>query len=419
MNKTYKAGLLGKFVKNSYSKEIYYAVFDKIDYKNYVIKKPEDLDLILTEKDFDFVNITNPYKKTVIPFLDTISKTVKETGVCNLIINKNGVLFGYNTDAYGFESLLKKQNIDISNKNILILGNGATSDTVKYVLKQKNPKSIVCGCRNIRKDEDVLFENIKSKKSFDIIINTTPVGTLKNDKELIDLKEYQNLKTFIDVIYNPYRTKAMISAKELGIGFVGGIDMLLYQAQMAHNLVVKGFYPSFIWEDLKLRIVLSHINITFIGLPTSGKTKICKELKKDLKASYIDTDEVIEKTAKKKIHKIFSQYGEEVFRDLEKEVVKAVCNVEGYFISTGGGTVINKENYKRLARRGFFVYLKKTNFDDFVNDGKRPLIKTKDDLKRLYYKRNPIYEKIADLTVSSDADISEVIMEVKNAILNS
>ena len=80
---------------------------------------------------------------------------------------------------------------------------------------------------------------------------------------------------------------------------------------------------------------------------------------------------------------------------------------------------MNEENYRRLARKGYFIYLKKTNFDDFIDDKKRPLIKSKEDLKIMYKERNPIYEKVADLTVSCDLTPEEVLEEVTNAIVNS
>ena len=418
MKKTYKAGLIGKRLKNSYSKEIYTQMFDKIEYKNYVIKTQEELDGFFEKKDFDFVNITNPYKKTVIPYLDKISKTVKETGVCNLVIKRKGILSGYNTDCYGFKMLLKKHKISIENKNILILGNGATSESVLYVINKQNPKSVVVACRNPKNENQILFQNI-DYNSPNIIINTTPVGNKKSDQPLINIKNFKNLETFIDVIYEPYRTPTMIDAKNEGKGTVGGLTMLIYQALLAHNFAKGSVHPLFFWEDLRLRMFLWHTNLVFIGMPTAGKTETCKKIKDITHKNHLDTDKTIETLYKAKIRTIIKKTSLENFRAIEVEMIKYIQDAEGLLISTGGGTVMNEENYRRLARKGYFIYLKKTNFDDFIDDKKRPLIKSKEDLKIMYKERNPIYEKVADLTVSCDLTPEEVFEEVTNAIVNS
>ena len=150
---------------------------------------------------------------------------------------------------------------------------------------------------------------------------------------------------------------------------------------------------------------------------------MCKSLKHSLNrkeaTGFFDTDEIIEKVEKKKIRQIFETKGEEYFRSLERGLVNKLYKIEGVVISTGGGLVISKENYIKLSRSGFFVYLKKTNFDDFVDNGKRPLVHSKEDLIKLYKTRNPIYEKRADLTISSDVSADNLFEEVYNAIVNS
>ena len=413
-----KAGLIGKYIKTTYSKEIYAFLFSKTKYENYIIKTQEQLDEFFTKKDFSFVNVTNPYKKTVISYLDKTSNMVKKTGVCNLIINKKGILTGFNTDYYGFCSMLKKHQIEIKDKSFLILGNGATASTVKCVLKDRGAKSITIACRNIKNPGEVLFENIK-KKDVEIIINTTPVGSKIKDKAIVKISDFPKLETFIDVVYHPYRTESMIEAKEQGKGAIGGLDMLIYQAMLTYCLVTKSVIPEIVLNFTKKSLVLRHTNLIFIGLPTSGKTTVGKKLKQELDIKCLDTDLMIEKALHKKVRTIINEYGEEFFRETEEVLVKQIAKLEGVIISTGGGTIIKKENYKQLARNGIFVYLKKTNFDDFVPDKNRPLVKSKDDIKKLYKQRNPIYEKAADITISAENDMATIIEEVKSAIFNS
>ena len=144
-----------------------------------------------------------------------------------------------------------------------------------------------------------------------------------------------------------------------------------------------------------------------------------KKIKDITHKNHLDTDKTIETLYKAKIRTIIKKTSLENFRAIEVEMIKYIQDAEGLLISTGGGTVMNEENYRRLARKGYFIYLKKTNFDDFIDDKKRPLIKSKEDLKIMYKERNPIYEKVADLTVSCDLTPEEVFEEVTNAIVNS
>ena len=416
--KEYKAGLIGKYIKTTHSKEIYAFLFPESQYTNHIIKTQEELDNFFTKKDFSFVNVTNPYKKTVISYLDKTSNTVKKTGACNLIINKKGILTGFNTDYYGFYMMLKKHQIEIKNKTFLILGNGATASTVKCVLEDHGAKSITIACRNIKNPGEILFKDIKNK-DIEVIINTTPVGSRVKDKAIIKISDYPKIETFIDVIYHPYRTESMIDAKEQGKGAIGGLDMLIFQAMLTYCLVTKTVIPEIVWNFTKKSLVLRHTNLVFIGLPASGKTTISKKLKQELDIKCLDTDAMIEKALHKKIKTIFKEYGEDFFRETEEILVKQIAKLEGVIISTGGGTIIRKENYKQLARNGIFVYLKKTNFDDFIPDKNRPLVKSKDDIKKLYKQRNPIYEKAADITISAENDMTTIVEEVKSAIFNS
>jgi len=133
-------GLIGEKLGHSFSKTIHEMI---ADYK-YELKeiKKEDFNSFMESKVFKCINVTIPYKKDVIPYLDFISDEAKKIGAVNTIINKDGKLYGYNTDYYGLKLLIQKQNIDLNNKNVLVLGTGGTSLTAKAVLKDLNVKTI-------------------------------------------------------------------------------------------------------------------------------------------------------------------------------------------------------------------------------------------------------------------------------------
>jgi len=416
-----RAYLIGKNLNNEFSKKIYSLVMNDTKYENLLCKTEEEVYKVLENKEFSFVNITNPYKRSVIPFLDYKSKTVNETGVCNLIINREGKLFGYNTDVQGFMYLLKRNNIDVKNKTVLILGNGATSISCEYALKKLNAKEVYKGCRTIRGENEYLYNEIP--KDAEIVINTTPIGKNINEKPLIEMSDFKNLESVIDCNYLPYKSTNLIEARDLYKGAVNGIDMLIGQASLNFAFVRGQIIPDQIKADIKSALLLDKVNLILIGLPTSGKTKICKEMKSILnnkeRKGFFDTDEIIEKATKMSIAEIFNQYGENEFRKLEAEVCKPLSKYEGSIISTGGGLVMNQRNYKTLAKNGFFIYIKKTEFSDYVPDKKRPLVKCEADLKRLYRLRNPIYERIADITISSSKTAKEIIQEACNAIVNN
>jgi len=416
-----KAYLIGKNIHKSYSPELYREFFD-VDYNIKNFEKESELKEFILSKKYKFLNITTPYKEEVIKYLDSFSKLVEQTKTCNLIVNKNGKLKGYNTDVYGFKKLITKNKINIKDKTCLILGNGATSRTVEYVLNELNAKCVYVSCRHKKKSTDFLFKEAP-RNDVEIIVNTTPLGIKTTDRRLAYISNYPKIEFYIDVLYQSYKTPTMVDAKDNGVGSINGLDMLIYQAQMASFIVFNKVIPTTFWNTLKNQILLKTVNLVLIGLPTSGKTQMCKSLEKLLNSkdgnAFIDTDDIIEKTMNETISQIFKKEGEEFFRAMEKETTKAVTKTGGKVISTGGGLVLNRENYLELSKNGFIIYLKKTRFEDFKNDNKRPLVKSKEDLYRLYNERNPIYEKRADLTIMSDMTAEELIKEACDAITNS
>lgn len=404
-----KCGLISKNMKGkSYSKMIFNKINEELDYQIYNIENEEELSKLIDSKDFLFYNVTFPYKESVIKYLDHIDEFVKNTNACNLIVNKGGFLYGYNTDILGFEQTLNDKNVNFTDKNVLILGNGATSRTVVEVLKNKGTNQIVKGCRNIKDKNDVLLDIIDT--NVNIIINTTPVGMNENDGMIIDPRKFKQCEVFIDLLYNPFKTKTALNfSKKTRV--INGLDMLIHQAIYAYRLVFGECNVAF--TTLKRYIISKTLNIVFIGLSTSGKSAIGKKLYDSLSFhKYIDTDKYIEQKTNMTVSQIFQTYEEPYFRKLETRTIKKLSNRIGFVISTGGGFVLDYKNYKYLRKNSLFIYLYKSNFDDYVNDKDRPLIKRKEDLEQMFVDRHNLYLKYSDIVVDSGLNnLEEVITD--------
>jgi shikimate dehydrogenase len=189
------------------------------------------------------INVTVPYKQTVIPFLETLSENAKITNSVNTIFNKGGKIHGDNTDIYGFEKSLLNKKIELKNKEALIFGAGGVVPSIILALSNLKVKKIYVSNRtlknaNLIREKFNFIEVIEWEKIIDcdLFINSTSVGL--KDGESLDLS-FDNLKgkkLFYDVIYNPSKTSFLLNAEKKGHEIINGRDMFLYQAQKAFNL---------------------------------------------------------------------------------------------------------------------------------------------------------------------------------------
>jgi shikimate dehydrogenase len=208
-----KYGLIGEKLGHSFSKEIH----EMIGYYKYEIHEvaKEDIESFMKEKDFLGINVTIPYKETVIPYLDEISPQALSIGAVNTIVNENGKLYGHNTDYFGMLALIKKNNIDCKDKKVLILGTGGTSKTASVLLKDLGAKEIYfASTRKSDMPNVCSYEDAVSlHNDCSLILNTTPCGMFPNNDDcIIDLSRFNNLEAVCDVIYNPLRTNLIIEA---------------------------------------------------------------------------------------------------------------------------------------------------------------------------------------------------------------
>lgn len=401
-------GLIGKKLGHSFSKEIHEQI-GKYNYQLVELNESE-FETFMKQKDFKAINVTIPYKEKVIPYLDYVSDTALKIKAVNTIVNKNGKLYGYNTDYLGLKEMLNHFNFDLSNKTIMILGTGGTSKTSSVLAKDLNCKEIIYVSRN-QSDNCVTYESIDLvNNKVDILINTTPVEMYPNiDNEVIkSIDNFTNLKGIIDVIFNPLRTNLLLKAKDKNIKYCSGLFMLVAQAFYAIEIFLdKKLDKSLILKTYK-NILNSKQNIVLIGMPSCGKSTIGKQLSNKLNKEFVDVDELIINKINMDIASFFKLYSEDKFREIESEVIKELASKNNLIISTGGGSILNKYNVKNLSYNGKLIFVDRP-LEFLVSTSDRPLSSSIDSLKKLYEKRYPIYNKICDKKVINDGLLEKVI----------
>lgn len=404
-----KCGLLGEKLGHSYSPQIHSMLAD-YEYKLFE-KSPEELEDFLKSGEFDGLNVTIPYKKSVMPYCAELSPTAAQIGSVNTIVRRSdGSLYGDNTDAFGFENLIVHNGIEVKGKKALVLGTGGASVTAQAVLKNLGASEVVVISR---RGEDN-YENIAKHRDAEIIANTTPVGMYPNNgKAAVDLTQFPKLSGVLDVVYNPARTALLLQAERLGIPCAGGLYMLVSQAKRSCELFTGKSIPDS--EIDRIERVLSHQmqNIVIIGMPGSGKTTVSTMLAEKLGRKIFDTDTMVAENAGMTIPEIFAAQGEAGFRRLETEATAEVGKLSGNIISTGGGVVTVAENYELLHQNGVIVWIERDT-NKLARDG-RP-ISLSSDLNELYAARLPLYERFADIKADNNGDINETVNAIMEMI---
>lgn len=396
-------GLIGEKLGHSYSKLIH-EMLGHYEYNLFSLDK-SSFDAFVSERKFDGLNVTIPYKKAVIPLCDEVSSLAQEIGSVNTLYFANGKLCGTNTDYQGFLYAASAAGISFSDKKVLILGNGGTSLTAHKAVRDSGAREILITSR--RSEEGCIsYEDLNNHRDTQIIVNTTPVGTYPNNGDrLISLDDFPNCEGVIDVIYNPFATDLLLQAQELGIRHTNGLPMLVAQATAAaeYFLGENGFQDenTHIIEALKKDIE----NIVLIGMPGCGKSTLGKHLAKITGKTFVDMDLIIEERASMTIPEIFEKYGEKHFRDIESEVAAELGKERGQIIATGGGVILRPENMKALRQNGRILFIQRP-LERLSRSG-RPLSKDLDTLKAMYEQRLPLYNKYSQLTINAGGNINK------------
>lgn len=399
-----QCGLLGRKLGHSYSPQIH-SQLGSYDYRLFE-KEPEELEDFLKNGDFTGLNVTIPYKKDVIPFLDELSPRAKALGAVNTIVRRNGKLIGHNTDYFGFETMLLSTGVSLQGKKALVCGSGGASSTACAVLKAHGANVVVLS--RTGKDN---YQNLNRHSDAALIVNATPVGMYPNVEAspIEDLAAYPMLEGVLDLVYNPARTSILLKAEALGITSVNGLRMLVAQAKESAEWFTGEPIDDSCIEMIYSRLRRQMENIILIGMPGCGKTTVGASLAKILSRPLKDADAELEQAVGRKITEILPTDGEASFRSLESETLLDLGKQSGLVIATGGGCVTIPNNYEKLHRNGTIVWLKR-DLDLLPTDG-RPLSQT-GHLQEMYQKRAPLYARFADFSVENSGDPQETAEEI-------
>ncbi|MCF0261385.1 MAG: AAA family ATPase [Sphaerochaetaceae bacterium] len=396
-------GLIGERLSHSYSKELHNQIGDY----DYCLKEiaRDQVQSFMLAKDFKAINVTIPYKETVIPYLDYIDDFAKDIGAVNTVVNKDGKLFGYNTDFFGLRSLVLNCGIDAKDKKVLILGTGGTCKTARAVFKDLKAKSIIIVSRKKSETTVTYEEALSCHADAQIIVNATPCGMYPNLEDMpIEIEPFKSLEAIVDVIYNPLRTRLVLEAQKRGLKACGGLFMLSQQAIAASEFFFDKSLDASISNKVYKKLLNQKQNIVLIGMPGSGKSTIGQAIANKLGYEFIDTDQEIIKSQGKTPSEIIKEQGEKAFRDIESEVCKNLATKTHAVIATGGGAILRAENVTHLKNNGFLFFIDR-KLETIRPSDDRPLTDSLDKLKAIYEKRYPIYTSCADsIIVNNDIE---------------
>ena len=403
-------GLLGEKLGHSFSKEIH----EKLGRYSYeLIEVARDrIDAFMTAREFVGLNVTIPYKQTVIPYLDEISPRARAIGAVNTVVNRGGKLYGDNTDFGGMKLLIGRMTPDLRDKTVLICGTGGTSKTAMAVVEALGATEIYRLSRS-GKDGALTYEDAYAASTgAQFLINTTPCGMYPDVEGCpVDLSRFSRLTGVADVIYNPLTTKLARLARERRLPAESGLYMLVAQAVLAAEIFTNAPFPAGTIDRVYKKLLFEKRNIVLTGMPSSGKSTVGWRLAKRLGRELIDTDAEIVKRAGAPITEIFKAHGEAYFRDLETETIKELSRTGGRVIATGGGAALRKENVDALKMNGTVVFLDRPLADLLPTDD-RPLSNDETKLRSLYAERHPIYTAAADVTVPVRGTPEDTVNEV-------
>lgn len=399
-----QCGLLGRKLGHSYSPQIHshlasyeYTLFEK---------EPEELEAFLKNGGFTGLNVTIPYKKDVIPYLDELSPTAKRLGAVNTIVRReDGSLIGHNTDYFGFCSMVGRSGLTVAGKKVLVLGSGGASNTAVAALEEMGAQVVV-----ISRSGENNYDNLHRHADAAVIVNTTPVGMYpKTGVSPISLERFQKLEGVLDVVYNPARTQLLLDAESRGLIAMNGLWMLVAQAKESAEWFAGMQIPDGKIAKIHGLLRAQMENIILIGMPGCGKTTVGQALATMQGKRFVDADAVLEERVGRKITDIIPTDGEEAFRQMETDTLAELGKQSGLVIATGGGCVTRERNYPLLHQNGTILWLTR-ELDKLPTHG-RPLSQT-GKLQQMYAVREPMYRRFADAVISNDAAVEQTIAQI-------
>ena len=405
-----KFGLLGRKLSHSFSPQIHNQMYD-FPYELFE-KEPHEVENFIKSGDFDAINVTIPYKKVAFDVCDTLTHSAKRIGSVNTIVRqKDGRLWGDNTDYYGLTYMIKKSGIDVYGKKAIILGSGGASLTAQKVLSDMKVSSIIV----ISRSGEDNYENLYEKhRDAEIILNATPVGMYPdNGVSPVDLKRLPNVSGVFDMIYNPSKTKLLLDAESLNIPYINGLTMLVAQAKKSAESFLGKAISDDKTEEIIKKLEQQTKNIILIGMPGCGKSTIGKKLSQILDRPFLDTDQELELKVGISIPKLIENEGEEAFRKAETYILEELSKKSGLILATGGGIITREENIPLLKQNSLIFYLDRP-LSELPTNG-RPL-SGKYGVETLFKARQPLYEGTADYKIKV-CGINETASKIKELFL--
>ena len=402
-------GLLGEKLGHSFSPQIHRALAG-YDYQ-LLPTPPEAVEDLFRRRPFRGLNVTIPYKRTVMDLCDEVDPRARAIGAVNTVVNRAGRLTGYNTDLDGLMYLARRTGVDMAGKKVVVLGSGGTSHTACAAARELGAAQVITVSR---RGEDN-YGNLSRHAGAQVLINTTPVGMYPhNGASPVSLDAFPQLTGVLDVVFNPLRTALILAAEERGLPCAGGLAMLVAQARRASELFTGSPIPDGRTEEVLRELTGQVRNVVLIGMPGCGKSAVGRELARRMGRPFADLDKLIEEQAGRTIPEIFAQEGEAAFRSLESQVVREAGRETGRVVSTGGGVVTRRENFAPLRQNGVIVHV--TRPLSLLSTAGRPVSQSM-ELGELWERRAPLYAAFADVTVDNSGPLEETLDNIEKELM--
>ncbi|MDU6735799.1 MAG: shikimate kinase [Veillonella sp.] len=401
-----KFGLLGRTLGHSFSPRIHSALGNT----NYELfeREPSQLQEFFADPELQGINITIPYKVNALEACDVVDPRAERIGCVNTMVRKDGKWHGYNTDYNGFVFTLQHASIDVSGKECIILGDGASSATVHVALEDLGAKNIV---HLSRKTAPFYGDAPNYYETAQIIINCTPIGMYPhNPANLIDITQFSKLEGVVDLIYNPRRTILLLQAEMMEIPHCDGLPFLVAQGVEAANHFQGESFGTKEIEQILRDMRREKENIILIGMPGVGKTTVGKALGEEMGRTCVDVDHELEKEIGD-ISTYITEQGEPAFREKEAEVIAKFGTQTGLIISTGGGCVTIPKNFAHLRQNGR-IYQLTQPVENLSTSGRVLSSGGIERLRELEATRTPMYESFAQCIVEHNRNAPETVSAI-------
>ena len=364
----------------------------------------------MEKRAFAAINVTIPYKQLVIPYCDVVDPKAQAIGAVNTIVNRDGKLYGYNTDYAGFAYLAGAHGVDFAGKTVLILGTGGTHSTVTAVCRDGGAKEILTASRT-GKGDALLYSEAMHRPDVQIIVNTTPCGMFPNVGQcLIDPKAFPALEAVLDVVYKlSLRMPSFGCGEDCDVTAAGGFEMLVAQAVFAtehftgRQLDTAAIIPA-VSRELRHQLA----NVSIIGMPGCGKSTVGAALAKRLDKKFVDLDAEIERRTGHNIPDIFAQEGEAAFRRYETDVLAEIAKGNSQVIACGGGVIKSPANTRALRQNGPVLWVRRP-LEALATRRNARSPRGGAALKQLEAERTPLYEAASTVVLENYGTLTAAV----------